>query len=83
MALKENDVNWFRPLWRRVAVAVFLTLWLGWELLYTGDQFWAVLVGLALAYVAWNFFYRFPKEETPHEQIPSSRSPDDADRQDP
>lgn len=83
MALKENDVNWFRPLWRRVAVAVFLTLWLGWELLYTRDQFWSVLVGLALAYVAWNFFYKFPKEETSNEQIPSPRSPDGDDRQDP
>lgn len=83
MALKDNDVTWFRPLWRRVAVAVFLTLWLGWELLYTRDQFWALLVGLALAYVAWNFFYKFPKEETQNEQITTPRPADDTDRQDP
>jgi hypothetical protein len=62
MALKENDLKWFKPLWRRVAVAVFLAIWLGWELLFTKDMFWALLVGAALAYVAWNFFYTFPKE---------------------
>ena len=83
MALKENDVNWFRPLWRRVAVAVFLTLWLGWEVLYSKDMFWALLVGAALAYVAYNFFYAFPKEETKNEQIPPPRPADEQDRQDP
>lgn len=62
MALQENDLKWFKPLWRRVAVAVFLGLWLAWELLYTQDMFWAFLVGAALAYVAWNFFYTYPKD---------------------
>jgi len=61
MALKENDLTWFKPMWRRVAVAVFLTIWLGWELVYTQDMFWAFLVGAALAYVAYNFFYAFPR----------------------
>lgn len=83
MALKENDLKWFRPLWRRVAVAVFLALWLGWELLFTQDMFWALLVGAALAYVAYNFFYTFPKEETSDEQIPPPRPADEQDRQDP
>lgn len=62
MALKENDLKWFRPMWRRVAVAVFLTLWLGWELFFTQDMFWTLLVGAALAYVAWNFFYAYPRD---------------------
>jgi len=83
MALKENDLRWFRPMWRRVAVAAFLVLWLGWELLFTQDMFWAVLVGAALAYVGWNFFYKFPKEENPNEQIPPPRPADEQDRQDP
>ncbi len=83
MALKENDLKWFRPMWRRVAVAVFLALWLGWELLFTQDMFWAVLVGAALAYVGWNFFYKFPKEENENEQVPPPRPSDEQDRQDP
>ena len=63
MGLKDNDVSWFRPLWRRIAVTVFLALWCAWELLWTHDQFWAFLVGAALAYSLYNFFYAFPKED--------------------
>ena len=74
MALKSSDLNWFRPLWRRVAVAVFLAAWLAWELLWTRDSFWALLVGAALAYSLYNFFYAFPKE-TPDEQVPPPPPP--------
>lgn len=83
MALKENDLNWFRPLWRRVTVAVFLALWLGWELLFTQDMFWAFLVGAALAYVGWNFFYTFPKEETTNAELPPADPADEDERKDP
>lgn len=61
--MQKSDVSWFRPLWRRVAIAVFLTAWLAWELIWTQDHFWALLVGAALAYSLYNFFYAFPKEE--------------------
>ena len=82
MALKQNDLNWFRPLWRRVAVVVFLTAWLAWELLWSKDTFWALLVGAALAYSLYNFFYAFPKEEPPDEQIqpPSASEGEDGPR---
>ena len=76
MALKENDLTWFKPLWRRVAVAVFLGLWLLWELLYTQDMFWAFLVGAALAYVGWNLFYTFPKDGGTE---PAASAPPDRD----
>lgn len=83
MALKENDLIWFRPLWRRVAVVVFLGLWLGWEVLFSGDQFWMILVGAALAYALYTFFYAFPKAETENEQIAPPRPADGENRQDP
>ena len=79
MAFKQNDLTWFRPLWRRVAVAVFLTLWLAWELLWSKDMFWALLVGAALAYSLYNFFYAFPKEEPTNEQIPPPDTPEGDD----
>ena len=82
MALKSNDANWFRPMWRRVSITVFLAIWLAWEALWNQDQFWAFLVGAALAYVAWNFFYTFPKEQ-PDDALPPAGSPDSEDRQDP
>jgi hypothetical protein len=61
MALKENDISFFKPMWIRGAISVFLAIWLGWELLYTGDMFWASIVGLVLVYFVWNFFIKFPK----------------------
>lgn len=79
MALKQNDLNWFRPLWRRVAVVVFLAAWLAWELIWTRDSFWALLVGAALAYSLYNFFYAFPKEGTTDEQIPPPPPPESED----
>ena len=82
MALKQQDANWFRPLWRRVAVTGFLAVWLAWELLWNQDQFWALLVGAALAYSLYNFFYAFPKEEQANEQVPPPPPADSNDRQD-
>ena len=79
MALKQNDLNWFRPLWRRVAVVVFLAAWLAWELIWTRDSFWGLLVGAALAYSLYNFFYAFPKEGTTDEQLPPSPPPESED----
>lgn len=75
MALKENDLNWFRPLWRRVAVVVFLAIWLAWEVLYTKEQLWMVLVGAALAYALYNFFYAFPKDEPKAVEPPADKGP--------
>lgn len=60
--LKPNDVNWFRPVWRRVVVTAFLAAWCVWEWI-NGDMFWSVLVTAALAYSLYNFFYAFPKDE--------------------
>ena len=82
MALKENDLNWFRPLWRRVAIVVFLAVWLAWEAIWTKETLWIVLVGAALAYSLYNFFYAFPKEEPKNDAIPPARAVDDQDRSD-
>ena len=83
MALKENDLNWFRPLWRRVAIVVFLAVWLAWEAIWTKETLWIVLVGAALAYSLYNFFYAFPKEEPKNDEIPSAGPVDEQDRSDP
>jgi hypothetical protein len=68
--LKSNDVNWFRPLWRRVAVTVALALWCAWEWLWNKDQMWGMLVGAALAYALYSLFYAFPKDVPPGENLP-------------
>jgi len=61
--LKESDVSWFRPLWRRIAVTGFLAVWCAWEWIWNQEPFWGVLVGAGLAYSIYNFFYAFPKEQ--------------------
>lgn len=83
MALRENDVNWWRPLWKRIAVVVFLSLWLAWEVFFTGEQLWMFLVGAALAYSLYNFFYAFPKEKPNRDAVSPAPPPEPTDRQDP
>ena len=79
MALKPNDVKWFKPIWRRVAVTAFLAVWCAWEWIWNQEPFWGVLVGAALAYSLYNFFYAFPKEEPANEQIPPPGETDGED----
>lgn len=83
MALKENDVNWFRPLWRRVGVVALLAVWLAWEVLFTKDQVWMLLVGAALAYAFYTYIIVFPKETKSNEPLPSPSQAPEQDRQDP
>jgi len=82
LALKPNDASWFRPMWRRVAVTAFLAVWCAWEWGWNHEPFWGVLVGAALAYSLYNFFYAFPKEEAPGEQaaVPPPAESDEQDR---
>jgi hypothetical protein len=73
LALKANDLNWFRPVWRRYAVTGFIAAWCVYEWFFTKDPFWGVLVGAALAYSIYNFFFAFPKEPPKNESIESPR----------
>jgi len=75
MALKPNDLNWFRPMWRRLGITIFLAAWLVWEAVWTKDTFWALMVGAALAYSLYNFFYAFPKEPTKDGEPSQPQSP--------
>ena len=63
MALKQNDANWFRPMWRRVLVTGIVAAWCLWEWVFTQDTFWGMLTGALLIYAVYSFFYAFPKEE--------------------
>ena len=56
--VKQQDTDWFRPLWRRIAVVAFVAGWCGWEW-FNGDSFWALLTTAALAYAVWALFVSF------------------------
>ena len=60
--MNRNDANFFRPMWRRVAVVVFLSLWLGYEVLISKEQMWILIVGGVLAYSVWSFFISFDRD---------------------
>ena len=57
--MKQTDLDWFRPLWRRVAVTAFVAAWFAWETIFNQDQLWMAITGAALAYAVWTFFIRF------------------------
>ena len=63
MALQQNEVQWFRALWLRVAIAVGLAIWFVLELVWSQDMFWATMVGVVLAYFIYQYLYRFPKND--------------------
>lgn len=64
--MKQTELDWFRPLWRRVAVTVFVAVWFAWEVLWNQEQLWMAITGLALAYAVWNFFIKFePRDSKP------------------
>lgn len=57
--MKDDELNWFRPLWLRLLVTGLVVIWFLWEALFTKDQFWMLITGAALAYAIWNLFIRF------------------------
>jgi hypothetical protein len=71
--MKESDVKFFRPLWRRLLVAAICVTWFAFEAFFGHDQLWIVLSGAAVAYCAWNFFLKFPKDQpaTPAASAPA------------
>lgn len=42
----------YKPLWRRIAIAIVVALWLGFEV-YMGNPMWIAIVGAVLAYSVW------------------------------
>jgi hypothetical protein len=55
----NDNLNWFRPLWRRVTVTAFCVAWCAWEWLYTHDELWSWLTTGLVAYAVWTFFINF------------------------
>lgn len=60
--LKDRDREFFRPLWRRIAVMVFCLTWFAWEL-SNGETLWAGITLAIAAYGAWVFFVGFDRDD--------------------
>ncbi|VAW19156.1 hypothetical protein MNBD_ALPHA09-583 [hydrothermal vent metagenome] len=59
--LTKRDVEFFRPLWRRIAVVVLCLALTVWEL-SNGETLWAGISFAIAAYGAWVFFVSFDKD---------------------
>lgn len=63
MQMSGRDTDWFRPLWRRLAVVGFVLAWLLWEVLVSHDETWMMIVAALLAYAVWIFFIRYDADK--------------------
>jgi hypothetical protein len=71
--MNERDTDWFRPLWRRVAVTAFCAVWAAWEWFYTNDALWKWIALAAAAIAVWTFFVAFDRGgKTPPPNKPPS-----------
>jgi hypothetical protein len=68
--MNERDAQFFRPLWLRVVVTAGLAVWFGAEAVFSQDQLWMTITGLAFVYAVWTFFIRFPKDPPPGSEPP-------------
>lgn len=58
--IRDNDLSFFLPLWRRVLVLAVLLVWTAFEWAM-GDTFWGTLVTALTAYVVWTLFINFDR----------------------
>ena len=65
MALKENDLRFFRPLWLRIAITAALAVWCALEIIFTHETLWIGITAAGVAYCLYNFFWKWPKDLPP------------------
>jgi hypothetical protein len=54
--VKQSEIDWFRPLWRRIAVTGFIAGWAVMEWAVWHDELFRWITLAALAYAVCNFF---------------------------
>lgn len=57
--MKQADLKWFEPLWRRILVTGICAAWCAFEWLVSKDQLWGFLTLGVTAYAVWTFFISF------------------------
>ena len=59
----EQKHPFYKPLWRRVAIVVSITLWLGFEVWQRNSGLWIAIAGAMLVYAVTTFFITYPKDQ--------------------
>jgi hypothetical protein len=70
--MQDRDYEFFRPLWRRIALALLLVAWTAWEW-SNGESLWGTIVGGAAAYVIWAYLIAFPASGPGEDGKPQDR----------
>lgn len=78
--MKQSEIDWFTPLWRRVAITAFLAAWTVWEWVWGKDQLFQALVPAALLYALYNFFYKWKTKPKSDETLPPPPPPANPDQ---
>ncbi|NRA54063.1 MAG: hypothetical protein HRU23_07955 [Gammaproteobacteria bacterium] len=69
--MKQQDIIFFEPLWRRIAVTAFCLLWSVFEWL-NDESFWGMISGGFAIYCYWSFF----RDGIDQDQVNASRPED-------
>jgi hypothetical protein len=64
VAFGNHDHPFYKPLWRRVLIAVLTALWAGFEVFFAKSGFWSVLSVAISVYCVWFFLLNW-KDGTP------------------
>jgi hypothetical protein len=62
-ARNQADIEFFRPLWRRLVLIAVVLAWFGYESIFVGEQLWMMISGGMAAYAIWTYLYRWEKEK--------------------
>jgi hypothetical protein len=65
MARAQQNLEWFRPMWRRVAIVGFCVAWCLVEWFVTRDQYFSWITTALVAYAVWTFFIAFDRNAGP------------------
>lgn len=61
--IRDEDLDFFRPLPRRIGVTLFLTLWSLYEWLAVNSAFWGTLTGACAVYCYYRLFLTYPEKK--------------------
>jgi len=61
--MKESEIRFFKPLWRRLLLLGSVLTWTVVELIF-GSELWLLASLCLFAYVLWRYLLRFPPEES-------------------
>lgn len=66
--IRDKDLDFFRPYWRRIAVTLVCACWAATEFMIFGSPFWGIIAAACAVYCYYRLFltYPNPKDTSKH-----------------